>query len=341
MIDKILSRVKWQLRKAFADLKRRSAKEAVGWAVVGVGNMSKTFCRALLLEPDARVCAVCSRSIDKARSFASRLGARAYDDFGAMLLSDGIDIVYIATPHKNHYEYIKKALLASKNVICEKPIVSTRAELTELIAIAREKGVFLMEGMWSACLPVNIKAREWIDKGLIGKVASIRVDLSKKEVEDTSRAVFSKDGGVLFDYGIYTIAFCVMFMGENIQIKKVKRENRESGIDKSWDIELSDGAISAHITISSDAEGTRDACVVGECGSIKWMPQFNRTNTVILENNEGMEKFCVNYISSGFEYEIREVHRVLRAGDNESGLVPLLLSLRAISVADELIGRNR
>lgn len=340
MIDRILKKVSYLVKKNIANKKRHSNERVINWAIVGTGSMAKTFARALMLEPDARVYSVCSRSEHKASAFAKEFGATSFSDYGKMLLDENIDVVYIATPHKYHYTYIKEALLAKKNVLSEKPVTSTSDEFSELSQIAKDNGVLLMEGMWSLCLPVYAKTKEWLFK--IGDVREVHIDLSKCETEDESRVVFKKEegGGVLFDYGVYTIALSAMLLGDGVEISEVKRENRKSGIDKSWEIVLTNGVARAYVTISSDKEGSREAKIIGDSGEIRLTRQFNRTNTVLLyRDGKLLEKYSVRYTSEGFEYEIREVHNLIISGKLESDFVPHKLSNNVIKICEELLNK--
>src|SRR5262249_26754002 len=149
-----------------------------------------------------------------------------------------LDIVYIATPMKLHYDNIKICLQAGKNVLCEKPITSTVEELKELQQLAKAKDCFLMEGMWMKCLPTYQKAVTWINEGRIGAIDLIKADFYKREEIDISRAIFDKEqgGGVLRDYGVYAIAFPTGFVkGMPDELRGASRLSCY-GIDSDWSI---------------------------------------------------------------------------------------------------------
>ena len=57
-----------------------------------------------------------------------------------MLADENIELVVVNTPNITHYEYAKKALLAGKHVVCEKPFTVEVHEAEELIKIASDKG---------------------------------------------------------------------------------------------------------------------------------------------------------------------------------------------------------
>lgn len=332
------------MKRQIAKRKKGPEKDIIKWGIIGLGAMGERFTSALGCVSDARVAAVASRSLEKANVFAKKHRIEsAYGDYQEMLQDKNLelDIVYIATPVKYHYEHIKLCLENGHNVICEKPITFSVEELKELIEIAREKNLFLMEGMWMKCLPTYQKGLEWVNEGKIGNVEWIRVDLSKNEVIDLRKNIFIKDegGGVLMDYGIYALTFPLGFMEEQRpKIVSFKKRIGTSVIDKDWHIELENTQIKAFINISSNFGGDKKAVVIGSKGTIEWMPQFNRTNCIKLfdENGKLLHVYSESYLYDGFEYEIYEVHRCLKEKRLESNIIPLESSLFTLSLIDQL-----
>ncbi|MCP9317059.1 Gfo/Idh/MocA family oxidoreductase [Lactobacillus helveticus] len=81
-----------------------------------------------------------------------------------------MDIVYIGTPNNTHYDFIKKALLAGKHVLCEKPMVINREQFLELVNLAKEKQLILEEAYTPFHMPVMNKIKEAIDAGEIEEI---------------------------------------------------------------------------------------------------------------------------------------------------------------------------
>ena len=94
-------------------------------------------------------------------------GEAVYTDLDAMLAAVKPDALYIATPNDCHYAAIVAALNAGVNVLSEKPMVDNRRQLDAVLALAKQKGLFLMEGMWTRCFPAVRRARAWIAEGRI------------------------------------------------------------------------------------------------------------------------------------------------------------------------------
>ena len=114
------------------------------------------------------------------------------------------------------------------------------------------------------------------------------------------------------------------------------------GIDSDWNISAQNKNIKAFINISSNFSSQSKATVIGEKGSIEWDPQFNRTNKITLFDSYGnkIEEFVNKYKYEGFEYQVEEVTRCLKAKVSESQMVPLQETVDTITVIDQLTGKH-
>ncbi|PRH79202.1 oxidoreductase, partial [Streptomyces solincola] len=131
----------------------------VRWGVLATGGIAAAFTADLRGLPDAEVVAVASRSEASAKTFADRFGIpRAYGEWSALAADEDVDVVYVATPHAAHRAAAGLCLEAGRAVLCEKPFTLDAREAGELVALARSRGVFLMEAMWMYCGPVIPKS---------------------------------------------------------------------------------------------------------------------------------------------------------------------------------------
>lgn len=319
----------------------RKSDNPLRWGIIGLGNMAEVFAEAIDGHKDAVVYAVASREQTKAERFAARHACHhAYGSYADMLADDSIrlDVVYVATPARCHYDNIKQCLQAGKNVVCEKPICSNASELKDLMELAREKGLFLMEGMWSKCLPTFQKAKEWESR--IGNKQLVRIDFYKRELIRPELTIFNPEagGGVLHDYGVYAIAFAESFLGRTPDINSAHKRISIYGIDSDWQIYGEADGVEAYISLSSDFGSISKAAIIGTEGTIEFESQFNRTDTLTLYDKQGrrLERFCSHYRMGGLEYEIDEVNRCLRTNLKESTLVSLNESLETLKWIDLL-----
>lgn len=342
MIERIVKKIKKEWHRTPMGRTKKNP-DPIRWGIIGLGYMAEVFSTAIDGNPNGIVAAVASRTLDKAKRFASRHGkCKAYGSYEEMLADSNLklDIVYIATPVKCHYEHIKLCLNAGKNVLCEKPITSTYAQFEELAALAKENGCFFMEGMWMKCLPTFRKATEWIDSGLIENVELIRADFYKREIFNERYAIFnaSEGGGVLRDFGVYAIAFMSHFLGGIPGNIFAKHRKALTGIDTDWCIVAEKNGINAFVNISSDFGSTSKAVVIGSNGTIEWNAPFNRTNEICRYDKNGIlqERYTVSYRYEGFEYEIEEAQRCIKESKLESELSSLTETGTVMRIIDKI-----
>ena len=112
--------------------------------------------------------AVASRSVDRAEKFAAVHGIeRAYGSYAEMMLDDDVDVLYIATPHPQHYLIALAAINAGKAILVEKTFTATVAGAEKVIQTARQRQVFAMEAMWTRFQPAIVAARRLIEDCLL------------------------------------------------------------------------------------------------------------------------------------------------------------------------------
>ena len=205
------------------------------WGVIGTGAICNDFTLALKKSPKAVLHAVASRTQASADAFKQEHGfAKAYPSYEAMVADPEVEIVYIATPHSFHCESILMCLDAGKHVLSEKPMVVNARQAEQCIAKAKEKGLFLMEGMWTRFFPVARAIKQAIAAGAIGKVVSMTASLGFKSEPHFNPRLFRPElaGGALFDVGIYPALWISMILGPPDTARVTARAKMtESGVD--------------------------------------------------------------------------------------------------------------
>ena len=210
------------------------------WGILGPGNIARDFAQALN-RVNGEVYAVASRNKERAEKFARENNVKkAYGSYDEIIKDKDIDVVYIATPHSNHYEYIIKSLNNNKHVLCEKAITVNERELEEALKIAREKNLILEEAMTLFHMPLYEKVIKKINKEDLGKVNMVQVSFGSFKEYDENNRFFNLDlaGGALLDIGTYALSFARYFlssMPEEIlsTVKKAK-----TGVDEKSGIIL-------------------------------------------------------------------------------------------------------
>ncbi|MDK0693863.1 Gfo/Idh/MocA family oxidoreductase [Clostridium perfringens] len=208
------------------------------WGILGPGNIARDFAQALN-RVNGEVYAVASRNKERAEKFARENNVKkAYGSYDEIIKDKDIDVVYIATPHSNHYEYIIKSLNNNKHVLCEKAITVNEKELEEALKIARENNLVLEEAMTLFHMPLYEKVIKKINNEDLGKVNMVQVSFGSFKEYDENNRFFNLDlaGGALLDIGTYALSFARYFLSsipEEIlsTVKKAKTGvDEESGI---------------------------------------------------------------------------------------------------------------
>ena len=314
--------------------------DSLRWGILGTGGIAHEFAKGLSDTPDAEILAVGSRTGDAAEDFATALGiARFYGSYAELASDPDVDVVYVATPHPFHEENAALCLKAGKHVLCEKPMTLNAAQAERLIALAREKGLFLMEGMWTRFFPLMERVRYLISSGAIGEPRMLDVDFGFRAPFDPLQRLFNPDlgGGALLDVGVYCVALSSMIFGPPDRITGLAHLG-ESGVDEQSAaiLEHGDGRIST-ISIATRTATPQEAIVAGTEGRIRVHPDWWRPDTLTLSRpGQEDETIKVPYTGNGFPHEAAEVMRCIRSGAHESDVMPLQETLSIARTMDEL-----
>lgn len=153
---------------------------ALEWGIVSVGNISHDFVCALLSlnVDDHHVIAVAARDLDRTEKFAKRFKIpKFYGNYSELAQHPDIEVVHIGTLHIQHLNISMLMLEHGKHVLCEKPLCMNEKQVRQLTAYAKEKKLFLMEGIWSRCFPSYQYIREHIESGKLGEIKSIEIEM--------------------------------------------------------------------------------------------------------------------------------------------------------------------
>lgn len=314
--------------------------ERVRWGILGPGIIAHKFVAGLSVIPDAEVVAVGSRSKDRANAFADEYGIRhRYGSYQELASDPDVDVIYVATPHTFHKEHTLLCLNAGKPVLCEKPMAVNAQEVAEMIQVAREKNLFLMEAMWTRFLPVWVKVRELLADGVIGEPRMLAADFGFRAPIDPEHRLFNPSlaGGALLDVGVYTVSLAFMVFGRAPDDIATLAHLGETGVDEqgAYIFRYENGEL-AVLTSAVTTNTPQEARIMGTEGSI-YVPNFWQATSLRLEI-PGMEPENVELPSSGngYNFEALEVMRCLRAGKQESDTMPLAESLEIAEIMDRI-----
>ncbi|MBO4259970.1 Gfo/Idh/MocA family protein [Streptomyces griseorubiginosus] len=320
--------------------------ESVRWGILATGGIAAAFTADLVDLPDAEVVAVASRTEASAKAFAERFGIeRAYGDWAALAQDADIDVVYVATPHSAHRAAAGLCLEAGRNVLCEKAFTLNAREAEELVALARERGSFLMEAMWMYCNPLVRRLKRMVEDGAIGEVRHVQADFGLAGPFPPSHRLRdpAQGGGSLLDLGVYPVSFAQLLLGEPSDVT-ARAVLSDEGVDLQTGALLSfeSGALaSVHCSIVGGT--ATSASVTGSQGRIDIPHGFFFPDRFVLHRDgRDPEEFAADPADgprNSLRHEAREVMRALRAGETESPLVPLDGTLAVMRTLDAIRDR--
>jgi predicted dehydrogenase len=261
--------------------------------------------------------------------------AKVYTVYEAMLADEEIDFIYIASPNSMHYEHIKKALDAGKNVICEKPFTTTLKETKEVITLAKEKNLYLFEAVTTMYIPNYqiIKEHLW-EIGKIKLVESSYCQYSSRydallngDITNVFNPAFS--GGALMDINFYNVYFIMGMFGRPSEARYYPN-CIENGIDTSGILIMSYPGFRCSCTGAKDTWGVNCAQIHGEKGYIYVTEGGNGCKSVriVTKENETVYNEQTNH---QWYYEIQGITKIVENGDYED-------CYRRLDTTEEVVG---
>lgn len=313
------------------------------WGILGAGGIAKRFSEDVKNLEGHTLAAVGSRDQTKADTFADQYGiANRHAGYEALVSDPEVDVVYVATPHNFHKEHTLLALSAGKAVLCEKPFTINKGEAEVIVADARAKKLFLMEGMWSRCFPLMGKVRELLKEGAIGEPRMLQADFGFRAGVNPEGRLFNLalGGGGLMDVGVYTVSLASMIFGKPSKITGVA-EIGSTGVDEQAGmLLLHDGGQLAVLSTAIRTNTPHEVQIWGTDGRIRIHSAWWRPSAItVTRSGKGEETIEMPFEGGGFQFEAQHIADCLRAGKTESDIMPLDESLQIMQTLDTLRGQ--
>lgn len=313
-------------------------------AVLGTGKIVQEFLPMIQQVTDVELVALLStpRSLDKAKEMQVQYHIQeVYTDYETLLGNATIDTVYVALPNHLHYQYTKAALLQGKNVICEKPFTLNAQQLQELIQIATEKRLILLEAITNQYLNNFLQIKK--DLAQLGKIKIVECNYSQyssrydafKEGKILPAFDPQKGGGALMDINIYNIHFVVGLFGKPEKVQYLA--NIERDIDTSGILVLDYGAFKAVCIGAKDSTAQIRSVIQGTDGSIEVLGATNEMPRYERRSKTEIEAVNVNLDKHRMYQEFEKFTEVIDQKDLAFALEQLNHSLTVMQVVDQAL----
>ena len=311
------------------------------WGILSTGNIARNMTEDVLRSANSIVTAVASRSIDKAQAFAQQYQIHsAYGDYQSLCESDDVDVIYIGTPHSEHFSNIKMALQAGKHVLCEKPLTLNYRQASECVALARSAGTFFMEAVWMRFFPIVTEVKRAIAQGQIGEPLNLSASFCIDIPYDTEHRLFNRalGGGALLDLGIYPLSFALFMFGDPVSVKgRAELSKEQVDIVNDVQITFENGAV-ANLKSATLSSEPQVAVINGTKGKITINERFFCPTSAIIQEFAKSEPELIDtpWSGNGYQFEIAEVEQCIANGLTESAVMPLNATLGTMKIMDEL-----
>lgn len=321
---------------------------ATKWGIASAGLICHDLANvitSLLPTDEHKIVAIAARHQKSADDFAQQFNVpKAYEGYEKLMSDPEVDIVYVGAINPKHFVVAKMALNAGKHVLCEKPMCINVKESKELVDLARQKKLFLMEGIWSRCMPAYRALKKSIEDGNIGDVKQVIATFGR--ILKAPRLHEKQlGGGTVLDLGVYCVQFTSLAFG-HVKPDKVITSGHigPDDVDESTSTTLiyRNGGTASLVT-HTKVELPCEALAIGTKGTLKlpfpmWAP------TALVSESGTQEfplpagsKFKYNFPNGeNMLYEIQHVRECLLAGKTESPLITLDESLMIAQILQDM-----
>lgn len=307
--------------------------------IMGTGRIAGTMAGTIKKMKNVRCYGVASRDEARAREFAKEYGIKvAYTSYEEMVLDSKLDLIYIATPHSEHYANMRLCIENGRNVLCEKAFTANAKQAEEILALAKEKGVFVAEAMWTRYMPMLATVREKLNSGIIGEPVMLTANLGYRITDRPRLTDPALAGGALLDLGVYPLNFAAMMFGKNVEKIESACTFYDTGVDESNSITLTyaDGKI-AVLNSTMSGIGDRRGVIYGTKGYIEVENINNFASVTVYDAafKAGKPVRAPKQIT-GYEYEVYACLEAIERGEKECWEMPHAETLRIMRQMDTI-----
>ncbi len=286
--------------------------------IIGSGRIANRFISEAKLVSGGSTQAAYNPHRESAEGFAQKWEINAYDDVETFF--QDVDVVYIASPHETHYEYIKLSLIHGKHVLCEKPMTLEKAQAEELFAYAKAHGLVLFEGIKTAYCPGFEKLLGIACSGMIGSIRYIDACFTKLESKENRELSDKKYGGSFTELGSYCMLPIIKLFGKDFEDIRFDVVHDENGVDifTKASLVFPRGIATATCGLGVKSEGR--LLIAGTKGYIVVEAPWWKTTyfEIHYEDLLQVEKYSERFLGDGLRYEIRDFLNMVN-GNDKSG----------------------
>jgi len=307
--------------------------------MIGAGGIASKLALTIAEMDGVNNYAIASRSLAKAEAFKTTYHfEKAYGSYEALLADPLVDLVYIATPHSEHYAEMELCLRYHKPVLCEKAFTANAIQAKDILSRYEKAQLFLAEAIWTRYLPSRKIIDDVLASGILGDVFLVSANLCYANKAHPRLTDPALAGGALLDMGIYPLTFALMALHESPVSLHAECKKTETGVDEATTMILSfPGGKQAILFASMDGPSDRSGYVYGSKGYLEVINCNNPEQLNVYDiNHQLLKSYPIPPQISGYEYEIEECRRCLEQKLEQTPFVSHKVTLEVMTMMDAM-----
>ncbi len=316
------------------------AAPTLRWGVMGTGWIASRFVQSVQRHTRQQFAAIASRDQDRAAEAGRRLRIpRAYGSYAELAADPDVDVVYVATGHAGHVPCARIAVEHGKHTLVEKPLALNAGAAAELAGLAKARGVFLAEALWSFFLPRYDVVRQILEFGVLGEIRTVMADHGEHFVPGHRILRADQLGGPMNDLGPYPASFATWVLGEPDSVVASSRPHPAGVIGQVGAVLTAGPAAQAllHATVFGDTPTTATIC--GSDATLTMPGPFYQPGDVVLRQAGGGAVATWTEPAIAHEalfYEAAETARCIAAGQSETSLRTMDSTIATLRTMDAI-----
>lgn len=309
--------------------------------IIGNGRIANRFVPEAKFVSGVNVQNIYNPRFESAERFAKKWEIVPFDDLEKFF--NETDLVYIASPHETHYDYIKSALEHGKHVLSEKPMVLKKSQADELFNLAQKNNLMLFEGIKTAYCPGFNKLLGVARSGRIGTIRNIEACFTKLEDKTKRELTNLNFGGSLLELGSYVLLPILKLFGTDFESLNFETINGENGLDIFTKVSMRfpNGLATATCGLGVKSEGR--LLISGTEGYIVVAPPWWKTTyfEVHYEDPNRVDKYNETFLGDGLRYELSDMVAQINGTDTANFKLTFKESVALAEIMEKFLSSSR
>jgi predicted dehydrogenase len=308
----------------------------IHWGILSTAHINRRIIPAIQSSPRGHLSAVASRDAGKAAAYAAHWNIpKAYGLYDELLEDKTIQVIYNSLPNHMHTYWTIRALEAGKDVLCEKPMCLTSAEMDAIEEACIRTGHHVMEGFMHLHHPQTHLWKDIVESGALGEIHSLRscFTFNLERGRDNYRWHADEGGGALWDVGVYPVTLIQFLLGE-APLAGMASSYTADGIDLSTtaQLEYSNGS-TGQFFVSFRSIFSTDTVIHGSTGQLHISHPFTNPDAckAYIRKGNVTEHLDVprQYLYCG---EVEAMHDII-----ETGKIPVVTTAFSKGVLESIL----